>query len=78
MVLRKAKPGGIVPMPLNPGKSRAAFEHNVKTEMNAGKGQKQALAIAYSEKRKETKSQSFKPPQHKDPLKRAFGNVGIK
>ena len=35
-------------MPLFPGKSRAAFGHNVSAEMNAGKPQKQALAIAYS------------------------------
>jgi len=38
-------------MPLEKGKSEAAFSHNVKTEMNAGKPQKQAVAIAYSEKR---------------------------
>jgi hypothetical protein len=35
-------------MPLEPGKSREAFSHNVATEMNAGKPQKQAVAIAYS------------------------------
>ncbi len=34
-------------MPLNHGKSKAAFSENVKTEMNAGRPQKQALAIAY-------------------------------
>lgn len=39
-------------MPLTPGKSKAAFSHNVKAEMAAGKPQKQAVAIAYSEKRK--------------------------
>ena len=39
-------------MPLLPGKSTKAFSHNVKVEMDAGKPQKQALAIAYSEKRK--------------------------
>ena len=64
-------------MPLSQGRSKEAFEHNVKTEMNAGKGQKQALAIAYAEQRKETKPQSYKPPRNKDPLKRAFGNVGV-
>lgn len=37
-------------MPLEPGKSQAAFSHNVKAEMQAGKPQKQAVAIAYSEK----------------------------
>ena len=37
-------------MPLYSGKSKAAFSHNVATEMNAGKPQKQALAIAYKQK----------------------------
>lgn len=39
-------------MPLDPGKSRAAFSHNVETEMRAGKPQRQAVAIAYSERRR--------------------------
>ena len=38
-------------MPLEKGKSRAAFSHNVRTEMKAGKPQKQAVAIAYREQR---------------------------
>ena len=37
-------------MPLETGKSKAAFSHNVATEVKAGKPQKQAVAIAYSEK----------------------------
>lgn len=41
-------------MPLEPGKSQAAFSHNVATEMHAGKPQKQAVAIAYSQQRKGT------------------------
>ena len=36
-------------MPLMHGKSKAAFGHNIKAEMAAGKPQKQAEAIAYSE-----------------------------
>ena len=44
--------GGKVKMPLMKGKSKAAFSHNVSTEMHAGKPQNQALAIAYSQKRK--------------------------
>jgi hypothetical protein len=36
-------------MPLVKGKSKAAFSKNIKTEMAAGKPQKQAVAIAYSE-----------------------------
>lgn len=38
-------------MPLMHGKSKEAFSHNVKAEMDSGKPQKQALAIAYSAKR---------------------------
>ena len=39
-------------MPLKKSKSKKAFSENVKAEMNAGKPQKQAVAIAYSVKRK--------------------------
>lgn len=38
-------------MPLESGKSRAAFSHNVETEMKAGKPQRQAVAIAYAKRR---------------------------
>lgn len=38
-------------MPLEKGKSKAAFRHNVETEVKAGKPQKQAVAIAYSTQR---------------------------
>jgi len=38
-------------MPLESGKSREAFSHNVKTEIAAGKPQKQAVAIAYAKQR---------------------------
>ena len=39
-------------MPLMKSKSKKAFEHNIKAEMRADKPQDQALAIAYSIKRK--------------------------
>lgn len=39
-------------MPLMHGKSKRAFGHNIRAELDAGKPQKQAVAIAYSEKRK--------------------------
>jgi hypothetical protein len=39
-------------MPLIQGKSEKSFKKNLETEMNAGKPQKQSLAIAYSMKRK--------------------------
>lgn len=38
-------------MPLVKGKSKSAFSKNVKTEMAAGKPQKQAVAIAYAQNR---------------------------
>jgi hypothetical protein len=38
-------------MPLEHGKSKAAFEHNLKTELKSGKKKSQALAIAYAMKR---------------------------
>ncbi len=41
-------------MPLNKGKkarTRKGFSENVEREMESGKGQKQAVAIAYSEAR---------------------------
>lgn len=39
-------------MPLNKLPSKKAFKENIKAEMKAGKPQKQAVAIAYSVKRK--------------------------
>lgn len=42
-------------MPLIKGKSKKDFSKNVATEMDAGKPQKQSLAIAYSIKRKNAK-----------------------
>ena len=38
-------------MPLIKSTSKQAFSKNVKAEMASGKPQKQAVAIAYSEKR---------------------------
>lgn len=39
-------------MPLVKSTSKKAFSQNVSTEMHAGKPQKQAVAIAYSTKRR--------------------------
>ena len=46
-------------MPLVKGskaKTRAGFSENIKREMDAGKPQKQAVAIAYSEARESKKN----------------------
>lgn len=48
-------------MPLKSGKSKQAFEHNVKAEIAAGKSQKQAVAIAYAVKRKGHSPDRFEP-----------------
>ncbi len=42
-------------MPLNKGKSKTAFRQNVRAEIAAGKPQKQAVAIAESVKRRQTR-----------------------
>jgi hypothetical protein len=39
-------------MPLKKSSSKKAFKSNIKEEIKAGKPQKQAVAIAYSVKRK--------------------------
>lgn len=39
-------------MPLVKSKSNKAFKENIKREIKAGKPQKQAVAIAYSVKRR--------------------------
>ena len=38
-------------MPLSKSTSKKAFKHNIEAEMHAGKPQKQAVAIAFSEQR---------------------------
>lgn len=53
-------------MPLIKSTSKAAFSKNIETEMKAGKPQRQAIAIAYSEKRaaQKRKKNSPEPMNH--------------
>ena len=47
-------------MPLKKSTSKAAFQSNVKEEIKAGRPVKQAVAIAYSEKREAAKKPTMK------------------
>ena len=55
-------------MPLEKSSSKKAFRHNIEAEMASGKPHKQAVAIAYSEKREAIKN--HKAPAVK-PMKRS-------
>ena len=47
-------------MPLKKSTSAKAFKENIKTEVKAGKPVKQAVAIAYAEKREAAKTKKTK------------------
>ena len=51
-------------MPLIKSKSKAAFKSNIKAEVNAGKPAKQAVAIAYSEKRRAPNKPIYEHKRH--------------
>ncbi len=61
-------------MPLEKGKSHSAFQHNIKAEIEAGKPQKQAVAIAYATKRK---SDMIPTPEYKGTLQ-SYGLSSLK
>ncbi len=64
-------------MPLEKGKSKTAFSKNVRTEVNAGKPVKQAVAIAYSESGEDIQldDERLTREQVGEILKRRFGRV---
>ena len=51
---------GTVNMPLKKSTSPKAFKENIKAEVKAGKPVKQAVAIAYAEKREAEKAKKKK------------------
>lgn len=51
-------------MPIVKSSSKKAFESNIRAEVNAGKKQKQAVAIAYSIKRKYQGDNAMKKIHH--------------
>jgi len=51
-------------MPLVKSSSKEAFSKNLKTELKAGKPQKQALAIAYSTQRAAENKSPIKKPRY--------------
>lgn len=59
-------------MPLESGKSKKAFSHNVSIEIHHGKPQKQAVAIAYSKQRESKNEGGMMKPLPK-PKKCAHG-----
>lgn len=65
-------------MPLEKGKSREAFSHNVKAEMDAGKLQKQAVAIAYHEAGEGKKHEKKEHKKHKGGAASAFRARALK
>lgn len=61
-------------MPLNKGKSKAAVSQNIKTEIAAGKPQKQAVAIALNTARKA--GAKIPPPPAAKPKRKPKRNIG--
>lgn len=60
-------------MPLITGSSRESFSHNVKTEIAAGRPQKQSVAIAYAKKREAEKRRRGVKPAEEEAL--AMGGI---
>ena len=59
----------------NKSKSDKAFKSNIKAEIAAGKPQKQAVAIAYSVKRKAKKADADTAKSGLDEVKKSWANT---
>lgn len=60
-------------MPLEEGKGKAAFSHNIAAEINAGKPKDQAAAIAYSIMRKNRAKKMAEGGEVKENTPQAMG-----
>lgn len=63
-------------MPLERGKSKKVIEHNIRTEIAAGKPQKQAVAIAYNMAGK-SRAQKHPMQRHMTKSGRVIPNGGM-
>jgi len=64
-------------MPLIKSTSAKAFGENIKTEMASGKPQKQAVAIAYSEKREAGKDKTAHHSEHSAKRSAAYHSKNV-
>ncbi len=57
-------------MPLKKSTSKKAFDYNIATERKSGKPEKQAVAIAYSEKKEAEKVKERRADKERDRIEK--------